>query len=184
MGKSGEFWVRFAVVTLDFTTYRKKRKKNKRQQQNSKGGEAGLEDIIMTGTHNHNIDAKGRMNFPAKLREILGETFKICPSVGGNYISVYSEERYARISEELFRLPGSEGENFRRWFFALVSDAQPDKQGRILIKQELRDFARLDKDVVVVGAGNKAEIWDKVRWDGVNASFDPSSISALASLCL
>ncbi|MFR0855155.1 division/cell wall cluster transcriptional repressor MraZ [Ruminococcus sp.] len=60
----------------------------------------------------------------------------------------------------------------KRWLFSGAAALQPDKQGRVLIPQELRNFAGLEKDVVVVGANNKAEIWDRSRWDAWNASFD------------
>mgnify|MGYP002514720409 FL=1 len=60
----------------------------------------------------------------------------------------------------------------QRWLFSGACEVTPDKQGRILLPQELRTFAGLDKDLVIIGANDKAEIWDKARWDEMNSSID------------
>lgn len=138
----------------------------------------------MTGTFFHNIDAKGRMNFPVKLREILGESFWVVRGTGGNYLSVYSTERWEQIAAQVGSVAGPQGEQLRRWLFSGASELSADKQGRILVPQALREFAALEKDVVVIGAGGKAEIWDRERWEETNASFDPKSLGALDNLCL
>ncbi len=138
----------------------------------------------ITGTHYHNIDAKGRMNFPAKLREVLGETFWIVRGTTDKFLSVYSVEQWEDICAQVAAQTGPEGERFRRWLHAGACEVVPDKQGRILVPQNLRAYAGLEKDVVIVGAGKKAEIWDRDRWTSVDEAFDPMSVSVLNSLCL
>lgn len=138
----------------------------------------------MTGSYYHNVDAKGRMNFPAKLREVLGETFWVARGTGDKYLSVYATEHWREICAQVSALTGTTGESLRRWLFSGASEITTDKQGRILIPQPLRDYAGLEKDVVIIGAGKKAEIWERDRWERVNASFDPKSVPQLETLCL
>ncbi len=138
----------------------------------------------MTGSFFHNVDAKGRMNFPAKLREVLGETFWVVRGTKGKYLSVYSTSHWNEICEQVAQLPGTDGESLRRWLFSGASEITTDKQGRILVPQPLREYAGLEKDVVVIGAGRKAEIWERGRWERVNASFDPKSVPQIETLCL
>ena len=116
----------------------------------------------LMGTYYHNIDAKGRMNFPTKLREILGTTFYVTKGLDQPCLTVCSAA-----------IPESKGGQLRRWLFSGAGVLTPDKQGRVLIPQDLRQFAGLEKDVVVIGANTKAEIWDRARWEALNAAWDP-----------
>lgn len=138
----------------------------------------------MTGSYYHNVDAKGRMNFPAKLREVLGDTFWVVRGTGDKYLSVYSAEHWKEICAQVSGMKGPDAERLRRWLFSGASELTADKQGRILIPQPLRDFAGLEKDVVIIGAGRKAEIWERDRWESVNESFDPETVPQLEMLCL
>ncbi len=138
----------------------------------------------ITGTYYHNIDTKGRMNFPAKLREALGESFWIVRGASEDFLSVYSKEKWDDVNDQLNQMTGPSAEGFRRWLNAGACEVTPDKQGRILIPQPLREHAGLDKDVVIVGAGTKAEIWDSSRWTSVDEAFDPKSTGILEALNL
>lgn len=126
----------------------------------------------LIGTYYHNIDAKGRLNFPTKLRENLGAIFYVTKGLDQPCLTVYSQEEWDRLSAKVAALPESKGCQMKRWLFSGAGNLTPDKQGRVLIPQDLRKFAGLEKDVVVIGANNKAEIWDNSRWDALNASFD------------
>ena len=70
-----------------------------------------------------------------------------------------------KLTEKLNSLPLSKARALQRFLFAGATQVQPDKQGRILIPQNLRDYAGLQKDLVIVGASNRAEIWDQERWN-------------------
>lgn len=126
----------------------------------------------LMGTYYHNIDAKGRLNFPTKLREILGASFYVTKGLDQPCLTVYSEEEWDRLSAKVALIPEAKGSQIKRWLFSGAGILTPDKQGRVLIPQDLRMFAGLEKDVVVIGANNKAEIWDRARWDALNAAFD------------
>lgn len=127
---------------------------------------------MFMGEYNHSIDAKGRVIIPAKFRESLGDEFVVSQGLDG-CLFVYPNEEWQRFEEKLKTIPMSDkqGRKFVRFFLAGATVAEVDKQGRILIPSVLREFAGLTKDVVLVGVGTRAEIWDKERWIE-NTSFD------------
>lgn len=118
---------------------------------------------MLIGEYQHSLDIKGRVNFPAKLREGLGEKFFITKGLDG-CLFVYSEQEWAILEERIRGLPVSKARNLQRFLFAGAIDVEPDKQGRVLIPANLREYAGLDKEVMVIGASVRAEIWDKDRW--------------------
>ena len=130
----------------------------------------------LMGTYSHNLDAKGRMNFPTKLRESLGDSFIITRGLDG-CLFVYSREEWAVMEEKISSMPLSKGKNVQRFFFSNAAEIEADKQGRILIPAHLREYAGLDKDVMVIGAVNRAEIWDKDRWNKLNDSFSEDMLT-------
>ncbi len=134
---------------------------------------------ILTGTYYHNLDAKGRMSFPTKLREILGDTFIVTRGTDKRCLTVYSIEGWEKLSEKVSELPESKGAAVKRWLFSGAAELVPDKQGRVLIPAELRKFASLEKEAVVIGADDKAEIWSKDSWDEFNSEFDISEMVSL-----
>ena len=116
----------------------------------------------MTGQYAHNIDAKGRLFIPARLREELGQTFHV--TVGMDHcLSVYSDESWAAFTDKLQDLPYSKAKALRP-LFANAIDCEPDGQGRILIPAKLREYANLQKEVVVIGSFDRVEIWNAERW--------------------
>lgn len=120
---------------------------------------------MFMGEYNHSVDAKGRLIIPAKFRESLGEEFVVTKGLDG-CLFIYSEEEWKNI-EETFRntpLTTKDARKFSRFFFAGAANCELDKQGRILIPANLREFAGLEKDVVLAGVFNKIEIWSKERW--------------------
>lgn len=116
----------------------------------------------MTGQFSHNIDAKGRLFIPASLRKELGQTFHV--TVGQDHcLSVYSDESWAAFMARLKELSYNEVKKLRA-LFAYAADCEPDSQGRILIPAKLRQYADLQKEVVVIGSFDRAEIWSADRW--------------------
>lgn len=118
----------------------------------------------MTGEYLHSIDVKGRLNFPAKLREELGCQFILTKGLDG-CIFVYSLSEWKKIEERMAALPLSQSRNVQRFLSSGACEVEPDKQGRILVPANLRSHAGLDKDIIVAGVGSRAEIWDKQRWE-------------------
>ena len=118
---------------------------------------------MLTGQYTHNLDAKGRVNFPARLREELGERFIITRGLD-NCLFVYSMEEWALLAAKLKELPISKSAPLNRFFFAGAAEVEPDKQGRVLLPAHLREYAGLEHDVTIAGVSNRAEIWDTARW--------------------
>ena len=132
---------------------------------------------MFMGEYSHSIDAKGRLIVPAKFREQLGEQFVVTKGVDG-CLYVYSNEEWNRI-EEKFRevnLTTKDARKFMRFFFAGAASCEVDKQGRILLPAVLREFAGLEKDVVLVGVLSKIEIWDKERYEDARSYDDMDEI--------
>lgn len=130
-------------------------------------------EIMFMGEYNHTIDAKGRLIVPAKFREILGDNFIVTKGLDG-CLFVYPNDEWTRFEEKLKSLPltNKNARQFTRFFLAGAAACEVDKQGRILLPQVLREFASLEKDVVLVGVASRIEIWSRERWDESMNTYD------------
>lgn len=117
----------------------------------------------MTGTYEHSIDAKGRLFIPAKLREELGVTFYLAMGVD-ECLAIYPQETWNRFTDKFASLPMSQSAAMRP-LFANASKCELDSQGRIVIPQKLRKYAGLEKDAVIIGVNDRAEIWSAETWN-------------------
>ena len=117
---------------------------------------------MFMGEYSHSIDAKGRLIMPAKYREQLGSEFVVTKGLDG-CLFVYPQEEWQSIETKFREVPltTKDARKFSRFFFAGAAACEIDKQGRILLPSVLREFAGLEKDVVLVGVLNRIEIWDK-----------------------
>lgn len=124
---------------------------------------------MFKGEFNHTIDTKGRVIVPAKFRELLGEQFVVTKGLDG-CLFAYSEEEWKQFEDKLNLLPVSNkpARQFSRFFLAGATSCEVDKQGRINIPQTLRTFAKLTKEVAIIGVSSRIEIWDKEAWDAYN----------------
>lgn len=120
---------------------------------------------MFKGEYNHSVDAKGRIIMPAKFREILGDEFVVTKGLDG-CLFVYPNEEWQNIENKFREIPltTKDARKFSRFFFAGAADCEVDKQGRALIPGVLREYAGLQKEVVLVGVLNRIEIWSKERW--------------------
>ncbi len=135
---------------------------------------------FMCGEFKSTLDAKGRMNFPVKLREIFGERFIISKTIGAECVKVYSEEDWLALEARIKSMPQTKTADIQRFLFGSAFEIEPDKQGRILIPAPLREYAGLGADVVIVGLSGRAEIWDKAKWDELNAGQNTQSLAEAA----
>ena len=132
---------------------------------------------MFKGEYSHTIDAKGRLIVPAKFREELGEAFVITNGNDG-CLNIYTEEAWETFLGKLKLLPNNrDTRSIVRKFVSQANRVEVDKQGRILIPTVLRDYAELDKDVVLAGAIDKIEVWDKSRWDAETDADDIDDIT-------
>ena len=128
----------------------------------------------------HTIDTKGRLIIPSKFREELGETFVVTKGLDG-CLFVFSDEEWKAFEIKLKSLPltNKNARQFARFFVAGATPCELDKQGRILLPATLREFAGLEKDVVLTGMLNRIEIWSKEKWNE-NNSLDDVAMDEIA----
>ena len=132
----------------------------------------------MTGVYDHTLDAKGRLSIPVRLRDELGDVFYITLSMD-KCLCAYSAENWQAFSDKIDAMPYVDQRRMRP-LFAYAAKCELDAQGRILIPQNLRDYATLKKDVTVVGCNNHAEFWDSENWKNVYAAeTTPENIAAV-----
>lgn len=135
---------------------------------------------LFIGEYTHTIDEKGRLIMPSKFREELGANFIVTKGLDG-CLFVYSKEEWANLEEKLKTLPftSRDARAFNRFLFAGAIECEIDKQGRILISQNLRDAAKLTKDVIIIGVGTRLEIWSKEVWEDYcnNEDVSPEDIA-------
>ena len=132
---------------------------------------------MFIGEYYHSLDEKGRVNFPAKLREELGDQFVITKGLDG-CLSAYSMGKWDVISEKVAGLPQAKARDLKRFMFSAATIVNPDKQGRVLISPTLRMFAKINKDIAVIGASDHVELWDRETWIERNAEMDSDDIAA------
>ena len=126
---------------------------------------------MFMGEYNHTVDEKGRLIIPVKFRDELGSEFVVTKGLDG-CLFAYDLTEWRVLEEKLRALPltNKDARAFARFMLAGAASVEIDKQGRILLPQDLRNFAGLEKDVVLIGVASRIEIWNKEKWE--DASYD------------
>lgn len=130
---------------------------------------------MLIGTYQHNVDAKGRVFVPVKLRADLGEHFIVSKGLDG-CLFLYSMQEWERLEQAIRELPFSQSRQIQRFLFAGATDVEVDSQGRICVPQPLREYANLGKEATVIGASTRAELWDRARWEGECTQITPDAV--------
>ena len=133
---------------------------------------------MFMGEYNHTIDAKGRLIIPSKFREALGSEFVLTKGLDG-CLFVFPMKEWEAFEEKLRSLPliDKNAPKYSRFFLAGASTCELDKQGRILVPGTLREFAQMDKEVVLTGMLDRIEVWSKEQWLENNAYDDMDDIA-------
>ena len=118
------------------------------------------------GTYQNNVDPKGRVSIPVKYRDALGERFFVTKGFD-SCIDIYTVDEWEKFADKLQKLSVTKRDmrNFVRFIFGNATEVELDKQGRILLPAMLRETVGIEKVVIVMGVGNKVEIWDKAKWE-------------------
>ena len=120
--------------------------------------------VMFMGEYHQKIDEKGRLTIPAKLRSELGDNFIVTRGLDG-CLFIYKKETWEKIINNYQELPNvKEARNFMRFFLSGATNLEFDKQGRINISQPLIKYADLSKDTIIIGVGDRLEIWSNDRW--------------------
>ena len=122
------------------------------------------------GEYRHNKDSKNRVFMPAKLREELGETFVIAKDIREKCLKVYSLAGWEEYIAPL------KAQKILRFLHASLTQVTPDSQGRVVIPQELVEYAAIERSIVVVGCGEYAEIWSESIYDENKAQIDVAEL--------
>ena len=141
---------------------------------------------MFLGEFEHSIDDKGRLTVPAKFRDELEGGVVITRGLDG-CLWAYPRSEWDELAEKLHKLPTANkaARDFVRFIFSSASDSIPDRQGRVLIPQKLRDYAGIGSETAVIGVMNRVEIWNPAKWSETfsEVEADPEAIaSQLAEL--
>jgi len=123
---------------------------------------------MFMGKYQNSIDAKSRMIIPSKFRDELG--YRCILTVGKNKcLYIYPVSEWENVTKDLFVHPTSDDSQVQlvRRYFSNASECEIDKQGRIIIPQELRDYAGIEKELVTNGLSNIIEVWSKSEFDKI-----------------
>ncbi len=120
---------------------------------------------MFTGEFQHTLDGKGRVIIPSRLRDGLGERFVVTRGLD-QCLFVYPTSEWVRLEQKMKQLPFTKRDSraFSRLFFSGAMEVEADKQGRVLIPQNLREYAGIEKDVMFIGVSNRVEVWSEAAW--------------------
>jgi len=131
---------------------------------------------MFRGFSHHNIDTKGRLIIPSRFKELIrnGDRAGVMVSKLDGCLVAFPYDRWEKIEEKILTLAQKDDKmrRFRRVFLGGAFDCKSDRQDRVLIPPQLREYARLEKEVVLVGVLDHFEIWSKPRWDAENEELE------------
>ncbi|NLM39172.1 MAG: division/cell wall cluster transcriptional repressor MraZ [Firmicutes bacterium] len=121
---------------------------------------------MFMGEYQHTLDAKGRLIVPAKFREELGAGAVLTRGLD-HCLFLFPMDEWRLLEEKLKTLPLTKAgaRQFVRFLFSGATECELDKQGRIIVPQNLRDYAQIQKDAVIIGVSTRIEIWSKETWE-------------------
>lgn len=125
---------------------------------------------MLIGEYEHSLDVKGRLILPAKIREDMGDKFIVTKGLDGCLFG-FSQNEWTNFEEKLKTLPltNKNARDFVRFFLSGATECEIDKQGRFLITSNLRAYATLEKDAIIIGVGTRIEIWNREKWKSYNS---------------
>lgn len=126
---------------------------------------------MFMGEYQHALDGKGRLFIPARLREELGDRFIMTRGLD-RCLFVYPLAEWATLERKLKELPftRSDARAFVRFFFAGATECELDNQGRVLIPANLRNYAGIERETVIIGVSTRLEIWSLEAWENYSAN--------------
>lgn len=136
---------------------------------------------MLSGEYSHNLDSKGRVILPSRLREEIGDSFYVTRGFEG-CLAIYSQSEFEKLGAAIQALPGNmrEVRKLQRIIITGAHLCEIDKQGRFVVPPTLREFASLEKELTIVGNGSHAEIWDSGKWNDYLYGEDSMSLEEAA----
>lgn len=138
---------------------------------------------MFIGEYHHSIDQKGRLAVPAKFRSAFKKGLVVTRGLD-NCLFVYTIDEWKKLAEKLASLPISQANTraFARLMLAGAMDVELDKQGRVMLPEYLRSYAKLEKATVVTGLFNRLEIWSESSWEKYKRGTEKQSTSIAEAL--
>jgi MraZ protein len=138
---------------------------------------------MFLGRHAHNLDEKGRLAIPARFRDLLADGLVLTRGID-QCIAAYPRAAWDRLAEQVnaLSMADRDARQFRRMVFAEAADVALDRQGRIMVPPELRRYAGIERETVIVGVHTSIEIWSPSRWDEVSGQVEDSGEEIAARL--
>ena len=133
---------------------------------------------MISGRYDFSLDAKNRIFVPAKLREDLGEQIVMVKGID-ECIAVYSCAEWEAFCARLEELPKTEMRHVKRFLYSSAVETHIDSQGRVILPSLLRDYAKIEKCVIILGVGDHAEIWSEDSWRREEEASDRSSMEEM-----
>lgn len=136
---------------------------------------------MLVGQYDYAVDTKGRLNFPAKFRDAMGETFIVARWLD-HCLAAFPAEEFEKVAQKIEEKGLVKGRKVSRMLYASAVEVTPDKQGRIQLPAKLREYANLDHDVTITGNRTFAEIWNTAAWEASQATSDEDFTEAMEDL--
>jgi MraZ protein len=138
---------------------------------------------MFLGEFSHTIDDKGRLTIPAKFRDELESGIVVTRGIDG-CIWAYPRAEWENLAEKISQIPSTNQavRNFVRFMFSSASDSIPDRQGRVIIPQNLREHAHIQNEATVIGVMNRVEIWQPLRWTEVFSKVEEDPEAMIAQM--
>ena len=133
---------------------------------------------MISGKYDFSLDTKNRIFVPAKLRESLGDQIVMVRGID-ECVSVYPAERWENFCERLESLPQTQVRHVKRFLFSSAVECKIDGQGRVILPSSLRDYAKIEKCVIIFGVGDHAEIWSDSVWTAREAEQDVAAMEEM-----
>lgn len=138
---------------------------------------------MFIGEYHHSIDDKSRMAVPAKFRDALKRGAVVTKGLD-DCLVVYPQAEWKALADKVSQLPMSQANSraFSRFLLSGAMDVELDKQGRMLLPDYLRQYAKMGRKVIVVGLHTRLEIWDEKQWEAYRAKTEEASIQIAEQL--
>ncbi len=143
------------------------------------GGDAGEMNTFFVDSYDRQLDDRGRIILPTKIRQLVGDTVYITRSPSEKCLHLYTAEEWQSLSDKMRALPVTTDKfaaAFVRLFCSCAVCCEIDKQGRISPGKNLCSYAELQKDIILVGVNTRLEIWSRSEWDKYNESISPTAV--------
>lgn len=132
---------------------------------------------MILGEYLYSIDKKGRMFIPSKHRDSLGEKVIVCRGLDKRHcLHIYSLDEWKLLDEKIRTLPSSKSRTLQMYLYSGAAELEYDSQGRVLIPANLREHAKLEGNVKIVGSSTHAEVWNPETWAEASAECTPEVV--------